>query len=67
MVAVGWVCKPILVFYFAPNHPFGLGLRLGPCQTTQPSWSWGIFELGKKKKYVDLNFRSRILRLNTKQ
>ena len=29
-VGGGWVCKPILVFYFGPNQAFGLGLRLGP-------------------------------------
>ena len=29
----GWLCKPILVFYFGPNQAFGLGLRMGPSQT----------------------------------
>jgi hypothetical protein len=29
----GWVCKPILVFYFGPNQTFGPGLRLGPSRT----------------------------------
>ena len=32
---VGWLCNPILVFYFGPNQAFGLVLRLGPSRTIE--------------------------------
>ena len=42
----GWVCKPILVFYFGPNQAFGLGLRLGPSRTINGIIYFSWFGLG---------------------